>query len=133
MRFCKLMLGVLFAVPALAQGTASQAKPDVKATFSIMKANVAKITAPSEKERWEPNKDAWEVEVAQTGKLQKLDLGRISAALDKIKANIEKIRAGSEKERWQANIDLWQLFVAREGAFGRGDMEIGRASCSERV
>src|ERR1019366_8782101 len=84
MRFCKLMLGMLFAVPALAQGTASQPKPDVKATFSVMKANVAKITAPSEKERWEPNKDAWEVAVAQTGKLQTLDLGKISAALDKI-------------------------------------------------
>jgi hypothetical protein len=130
MKFSKLLVAAAFVVPAfaVAQSTPKQAKPDPKTTFSVLKANVAKITAPAEKERWQANKDAWEVEVAQTGKVRKVELGKMLGAIDRIKANVAKIRAGSEKERWQANIDLWDLFLSRAGAFEKTDLTTASAA-----
>lgn len=123
MKFSKLLLAASFVLPALAlaQATATQSKPDMKASFGVLDANVAKITAPMEKERWTANREAWEVEVTKAGKLQKVDLGKIMESLDRMKANVEKIRGGSEKERWQANIELWQLYVSHAGALGKAD------------
>jgi hypothetical protein len=130
MEFFKLVLAASLAVPtfAVAQKAANAAnavtaaKPDAKLTFNILKANVAKITAPSEKERWQANKDAWEVEIAQTGRIRKVELGKMMGALDRIKANVFRLRGGSEKERWQANIALWELYLSHEGeALSRAD------------
>src|SRR5579871_1387371 len=134
MKFSKIAVAALVALPAivLAQAAPTQAKPDMKATFSVMKENVAKITLPSEKIRWEANKDAWEVEVAANGKLQPVDLGKVTAALDKIKDNVSKIRAGGEKERWQANIDLWQLLVSHQGVLGKADLATA-AECLKTI
>lgn len=122
-RWTRVLVPWLVA-PALviAQEAPGRAKVDLPATFTVMNANVEKITAPSEQERWRANRDAWEVEVAQTGKVSPTDIGRMVAALDRIKANVERIRAGAEKQRWQANIDLWDLFLRRGGAFGRADL-----------
>lgn len=130
MKFSKLLLAASFAIPALAiaQATATQSKPDVKAAFGILDANVSKITAPMEKERWTANREAWEVEVSKTGKIQKVELGKIMESLDRMKANVAKIRGGSEKERWQANIELWQLFVSNSGAMNRADAAAVTAS-----
>ena len=130
MRFLKLSIAALVAVPALAlaQGNPAQAKPDMKTTFGVMKSNVDKITLPSEKVRWEANKDAWEVEVAQHGKVQPADLGKISAAVDKIVENVSKIRGGGEKERWQANIELWQLLISHQGILGKAELAAATAS-----
>ena len=130
MKFSKMFLAAAFAVPAFAltQGTPSRAKPDPKATFSVLKANVAKITAPSEKERWQANKDAWELEVAQTGPVKKIELGKMLGAVDRIRTNVAKIRGGSEKERWQSNIDLWTLFLSRSGTFQKADLATANAA-----
>src|ERR1039457_834166 len=130
MKFSVLLLAAAFTVPVFAptQGTPRQAKPDPKATFNVLKANVAKITAPMEKERWQANKDAWEIEVAQTGPVRKVELGKMLGAVDRIKANVAKIRAGSEKERWQANIDLWTLFLSRSGTFEKTDLTTASAA-----
>jgi hypothetical protein len=130
MRFFGLLLAASLAVPtlAVAQKPAKAAnapmatKPDPKSTFNVLKANVARITAPSEKERWQANKDAWEVELSQTGHIRKIELGKMMGALDRIKANVTRLRGGSEKERWQANIALWELYLSHEGdALGRAD------------
>ncbi|HEX7546748.1 MAG TPA: hypothetical protein VF368_08465 [Gemmatimonadaceae bacterium] len=131
MKFFTLLLAASLTVPTLAvtQNAPNAAKPDPKMTFGILKANVANITAPSEKERWQANKDAWEVEISQTGRIRKVELGKMMGSLDRIKANVSKLRGGSEKERWQANIALWQLYLTHEGgALGRADIAAAKAA-----
>ena len=137
MRFLRLLLATSLTVPALALAqhaqnaanaakpahAANAAKPDPKLSFNILKANVANITAPSEKERWTANRDAWAVELSQTGRIRKIELGKMMGSLDRIKANVSRLRGGSEKERWQANIALWQLYLSHEGgALGKADI-----------
>jgi hypothetical protein len=131
MKFVKLLLAASLTLPAfaVAQKAPTAAKPDAKMTFNILKANVANITAPSEKERWQANKDAWEVELSQTGPVRKVELGKMMGALDRIKANVWKLRGGSEKERWQANIALWELYLSHQGgALGRADFASAKAA-----
>jgi hypothetical protein len=129
MKYLRLLLAASLIIPALAvaQKAPVAAKPDPKSTFNTLKANVANITAPSEKERWQANKDAWEVELSQTGRPRKIELGKMMGALDRIKANVTRLRGGSEKERWQANIALWQLYLSHEGgALGKADIAAAR-------
>lgn len=99
MKYRKLLLAAFLAAPAIAvaQTTPAQSHPDAKAAFGVLQANVAKITAPMEKDRWQANRDAWQVEVSKAGKLQKIEVGEIMASLERMKANIAKIRAGSER------------------------------------
>ena len=131
MKCLRLLLAASLTIPtfAVAQKAPTAAKPDPKMTFSILKANVATITAPSEKERWQANKDAWELELAQSGRIRKVELGKMLGALDRIKANVSRLRGGSEKERWQANIALWQLYLSHEGgALGRVDIAAAKTA-----
>ena len=125
MNFSRLLIAASLIAPtfAVAQKASNPARPDPRTTFSILKSNVAKITAPSEKERWSANKDAWEIELSQTGHVRKVELGKMMGSLDRIKANVTRLRGGSEKERWQANIALWELYLSHEGgALGRADI-----------
>lgn len=134
MRSFRLLLAASLMVPALALAQSAvnavgATKPDPKMTFSVLKANVANITAPSEKERWTANRDAWEVELSQTGRIRKIELGKMLGSLDRIKANVSRLRGGSEKERWQANIELWQLYLSHEGgALGKADIAAAKAA-----
>jgi hypothetical protein len=140
MRLFRLLLAASLTLPAFAvaqkapsapnaAGAVTAAKPDSKMTFKILKANVANITAPSEKERWQANKDAWEVELSQNGRIRKVELGKMLGALDRIKANVSRIRGGSEKERWQANIALWELYLSHEGVtLGRADQAAAKVA-----
>ena len=68
MKFSRHALAATLAVPAIisAQAAAPQAKPDMKAAFAAMKANVANISDAAEKERWSANRDAWGAVVSQT-------------------------------------------------------------------
>lgn len=115
MKLSKLVLATAIALPAFAgaQVAPAQAKPDMKATFTVMKANVAMISDAAEKERWTANEDAWDAVVSQSGTIQAADIARINAALATIKANVAKISAAGEKERWRADRDLWQAVIGR--------------------
>jgi hypothetical protein len=130
MKLSKLVLAAAIAMPAFAgaQGASPQAKPDMKVTFAVMKANVAKISDAGEKERWLANKNAWDVAVSQTGKVQAADLAKVSTALGAMKTNVAKITEATEKERWQANVDLWQLFDSRGGSLSKADLPAANAS-----
>ena len=125
MKFTILSLASMLILPtlALAQGEQARTKPDGKAPFDVMKANVAKITEAGEKERWQANLDLWQLKLAQTGAVAKTELDKMAVALDRIKANVAKVTEAGEKRRWQANLDLWQVVIAQKGVPAKGDVE----------
>lgn len=120
-RFARATLVVVAAL-TLVRTTSAQKTPDMKTSFGVMNANVAKITAAAEKERWQANADAWRLDLARAGTLPSSDLDKLSKLVATMKANVAKVTDPAEKERWQANIELWQLLVRGKGAFGKSEM-----------
>lgn len=106
-----LILLAVNLVPA-----ATPAGPDTTAMLAKIKANVAKIADPQEKERWMCNIDLWDAALA--GK----PMAGLQSSVEKMKANVAKITAGlPEKDRWQANINLWQTYLADAGKASPAD------------
>ena len=95
------------------QAAPKQSAPTAKASFDTMQANVAKITDPAEKERWQANTAMWQTKIGHTGKLDPADLAKMQSSFDTMKANVAKIADPAEKERWQANTAMWQVVLGQ--------------------
>ena len=84
----------------------------MQASLDTIKTNVAQISGTAEaaeKERWQANRDLWEMYLEQVGKIPKAaDLDEMNASFNIMKANVAKITNAAEKVRWQANRILWQ-------------------------
>jgi hypothetical protein len=120
MRLSSYALALVVAAPAVAW---SQGGADTKLPFETMQANVAKIVAPQEKERWQANVAIWQLKLDRAGAMEKADLDKARASLDIINANIARITAVEEKERWQANRDLWEIVLSKGDKFTPADRE----------
>lgn len=81
--------------------------------LDTMKANVAKVMDPGEKERWNANIDLWTMKLAMKG-MPSMDMTKMKAPMDTMKANVSKITEAGEKERWQMNCDLWEKWMAEK-------------------
>jgi len=129
MKRMRLWIAAMLVLPALArpQGAPVQPRPDMNASFAAMKANVAKIVDPAEKERWQANVDAWQIEIAQTGAITKAKNDKLAASLRKIRRNVARVADPAEKERWQANIGLWQLLISHKGLLAKSDLATAKA------
>ena len=71
MRLSSYALALVVAAPAVAW---SQGGADTKLPFETMQANVAKIVAPQEKERWQANVAIWQLKLDRAGAMEKADL-----------------------------------------------------------
>ncbi len=114
---------IMLPLLALAQNVPAQATLELKGSFDVMKANVAKITEFGEKERWTANVDLWQIKLMQKGEISKAELEKMIALLDRTKANVAKVTEAAEKERWQANITLWQTLIAQKGVLTKSNVD----------
>lgn len=116
MRLTSFFLAAIVAASVVvwAQQTSSkQTGPTAKASFDTMQANVAKITNPAEKERWQANTSMWQSKIGHPGKLDPADLTKLQSSFDTMKTNVAKITDPAEKERWQANTAMWQVVLGQ--------------------
>ncbi len=105
------------------QDQAAQAARWMRASVDQITTNIAAVTEPAEKERWQANARMWNRMVAQVGSSTKADVDQMTADLNVIKANVAQITAEDERERWQANLDLWQALLALNEKAVREDVQ----------
>jgi len=73
-----------------------------------MKANVAAIHEPGEKERWEANLLLWKFVMADGTPYFK-EVPAVKFALETMAKNVGAITELPEKERWELNLELWRM------------------------
>jgi hypothetical protein len=111
------------AATGRAQDQAAQSARWMKASVDQISANIANVTEPTEKERWQANVQMWSRMVAHLGSTTKVDIDQMTADLNAIKANVARITDADERERWQANVDLWQAVLALKEKALRDDVD----------
>jgi hypothetical protein len=105
------MVSALLIPAAAMTQVAPPATPSIKARLDLMESNVARISVPAEKERWNANLSMWKIVFAKPGSLPAADVQLLESSLQTIRGNVAKVASRAERERWQANIRLWQMFV----------------------
>ena len=113
MKASKLVMTALLVPAAAVTQIAPPATSAVKTRLELLTANVARIGADGEKERWNANVSMWKIVFAKAGKLSAADVQSLDASLQTIRGNVANIARSAERERWQANIRLWQAFVGK--------------------
>lgn len=130
MKLQHMVAAVLAAAPILASAQATPAKPaqTTSALVARIKTNVAQITEPTEKDRWQANLELWQLATGLTGPATKADLDRMKLLVDRIFANTARITDPAEKGRWQANVDMWKIVSTYAGQVPKEDLAKAKAS-----
>ena len=120
MRISRFIVASLVAPVMMSAQVAPPATAGAKLALDRMQANVARIAAPAERERWNANVEMWKVVFAKAGTLSTADVDALKASLKTIRTNVASIARPAEKERWSANVRLWQMFVREMPAMPTG-------------
>ena len=130
MKLLHIVASVLSATPICLSAEATPARPAQTTTALVerIKTNVAKITEPTEKDRWEANLELWQLKSGLTAAATKADLDRMKVLVDRISANVARITTPAEKERWQANLDMWKIVSKYADKLPKDDVAKVKAS-----
>src|SRR4026207_1927267 len=79
-------------------------------------ANIAKVTAPAERDRWQANVELWTVATRVKLDFRAGDDIKLRGPFERMKLNVAAITEPGEQARWTANRDLWQVMVNRASA-----------------
>lgn len=123
-----LLTPVAALIAARTEPSPRQAGSTTSSSFDTMAANVAQITEPAEKQRWQANTDLWRMRLGEPGTLNAAELSKMKPLLDTMTANVSKVTEPGEKVRWQANCDLWQLELASSNPMSKTDLDRAKAS-----